>query len=126
MPAAAGDPKLIQSLELDGAVYASPIVVNGVTIVATEDDSVYGFDSNYHQVWVQRLGQPSPREERQCGNIDPLGITGTPVYDAGSGKVYVVAEQVGGVGAPRAVRARSRRRHRRLEPVRRPARGQCP
>ena len=30
-----------------------------------------------------------------CGNIDPLGITGTPVYDAANGLVYAVAETSG-------------------------------
>lgn len=36
-------------------------------------------------------------EERQRGNIDPLGITGTPVYDAASGHVLLVAEHGGTV-----------------------------
>ena len=41
---------------LDGAVYASPLVVGGITVVATENDTVYGFDSAYRQVWKTRLG----------------------------------------------------------------------
>ena len=35
---------------------------------------------SFQQVWKQHLGTPSPQEERPCGNIDPLGITGTPIY----------------------------------------------
>ncbi|HKD97746.1 MAG TPA: PQQ-binding-like beta-propeller repeat protein [Micromonosporaceae bacterium] len=97
MPAANGTPKRTQSLRLDGAVYASPLVVRGLTIVATENDSVYAFDRSYRQVWKRTLGSPSPQSERGCGNIDPLGITGTPVYDAGSDRVYVVAEFGGNV-----------------------------
>ena len=97
MPAAAGTLALVQSLKLDGAVYASPIVVRGLTIVATEANTVYAFDRSYRQVWKRNLGSPSPAEERQCGNIDPLGITGTPVYDAGSGHVFLVAERGGAV-----------------------------
>jgi outer membrane protein assembly factor BamB len=93
----AGPPKLAQSLKLDGRVYASPLVVHGRTIVATENDTVYAFDASYRQVWKRSLGSPSPAEERQCGNIDPLGITGTPVYDAASGHVFVVAEHGGAV-----------------------------
>ena len=94
MPAA-GTPKLARSLALDGPVYASPLVVGGLTIAATENDTVYAFDRAYRQVWKKSLGSPSPAEERQCGNIDPLGITGTPIY--AEGKIYVVAEHGGAV-----------------------------
>jgi outer membrane protein assembly factor BamB len=97
MPTASGAPKLIQSLKLDGQVFASPIVVRGLTIVATEQDTVYAFDQSYRQVWKRSLGSPSPAEERQCGDINPLGITGTPVYDATTNRVYVVAEHGGTV-----------------------------
>jgi outer membrane protein assembly factor BamB len=97
MPAASGTPRRVQSLRLDGAVYASPIVVRGLTIAATEQDTVYAFDQSYRQVWKRSLGSPSPAEERQCGNIDPLGITGTPVYDATTKHVFVVAEHGGSV-----------------------------
>ncbi len=97
MPAAHGAPKLMQSLKLDGQVFASPIVVRGLTIVATEQDTVYAFDQSYRQVWKRSLGSPSPAEERQCGDINPLGITGTPVYDAATNRVYVVAEHGGTV-----------------------------
>jgi outer membrane protein assembly factor BamB len=96
MPAA-GRPALAHSLELDGAVYASPLVIRGLTVVATENDSVYAFDGAYRQVWKRSLGSPSPAQERQCGDIDPLGITGTPIYDAGTGHVLVVAEHGGAV-----------------------------
>ena len=97
MPAASGAPKLIQSLKLDGEVYASPIVVRGLTVVATEQDTVYALDQSYRQVWKRSLGSPSPAQQRQCGNIDPLGITGTPVYDPGTNRVFVVAELGGSV-----------------------------
>src|SRR5215470_12402053 len=97
MPPASGTLRRVQSLKLDGAVYASPVVVRGLTIVATEQDTVYAFDRSYRQVWKRSLGSPSPAEERQCGDIDPLGITGTPAYDAGSGHVFLVAEHGGSV-----------------------------
>jgi outer membrane protein assembly factor BamB len=97
MPAVRGTPRRIQSLRLDGAVYASPIVVRGLTIVATEQDTVYAFDQSYRQVWKRSLGSPSPAQQRQCGDIDPLGITGTPVYDATTNHIFVVAELGGTV-----------------------------
>ena len=84
-------------IKLDGEVFASPIVVGGLTIVATENDVVYGLDATYRQRWRVDLGDPSPSEERRCGDITPLGITGTPVYDASTGLVYLVAELKGTV-----------------------------
>jgi outer membrane protein assembly factor BamB len=77
-------------LSLDGAVYASPVVAAGRTFVATENDSVYAFDAHYAQLWRTHLGTPSPASERPCGNIDPLGITGTPIV--ANGLVYVATE----------------------------------
>ncbi|MDT4996632.1 MAG: hypothetical protein QOD45_700 [Pseudonocardiales bacterium] len=92
MPAVSGQPRVVHQLTLDGAVYASPIVVGGVTIVATENDSVYAFDASFHRIWRRHLGSPSPAGERPCGDIDPLGITGTPVYDSSHNAVDVAAE----------------------------------
>ncbi len=41
----------------------------------------------------RHLGTPVRRSpSAPCGNIDPLGITGTPVYDTATGVVFVVAE----------------------------------
>lgn len=98
MPAVSGSLTVIKALKLDGAVYASPIAASGVIVVATENDSVYGFDAQGAQLWHVSVGTPSPAYERACGNIDPLGITGTPVYSAQTGDVYLVAEHGGTVG----------------------------
>jgi outer membrane protein assembly factor BamB len=98
MPDVSGALKVIKTVRLDGAVYASPIAVDGVIVVATENDSVYGFDARGNQLWHVSVGTPSPAYERPCGNIDPLGITGTPVYSAQTGEVYLAAEHGGTVG----------------------------
>jgi hypothetical protein len=95
MPTVSGAPRVTHKLTLDGAVYASPIVIGGVTIVATENDTVYAFDSAYRQIWKRHLGTPSPASERPCGNIDPLGITGTPVYDSTHKSIFVAPEYSG-------------------------------
>ena len=58
--------------------------------MATENDTVYAYSSTSRLLWTRHLGTPSPSRERPCGNIDPLGITGTPVYAAGN--IYVAAE----------------------------------
>jgi hypothetical protein len=96
MPTASGTPKVTKKVALDGAVYASPIVVNGVTIVATENDSVYALSSTGKQLWHKKLGTPAPNSQLPCGDIFPLGITGTPTYVPATGLVYVVAE----IGSP--------------------------
>jgi hypothetical protein len=36
-----------------------------------------------------------PLSDLPCGNIDPLGITGTPAYDRDNGLVYALAEMAG-------------------------------
>jgi outer membrane protein assembly factor BamB len=81
---------------LDGAVYGQPLVIGGTVLAATEGDSVYALDRATGKVrWRRNLGTPVRLSDLPCGNIDPLGITGTPAYDAGSGRVYVVAETTG-------------------------------
>ncbi len=82
--------------ELDGSVYGQLLVLGGLAIVATEGNTVYGLDLPDGRIrWQRNLGLPAPRSSLPCGNIDPLGITGTPAYDPGTGSVYVVAETVG-------------------------------
>ncbi|HVT69794.1 MAG TPA: PQQ-binding-like beta-propeller repeat protein, partial [Trebonia sp.] len=82
---------------LDGAVYGQPLVVGGDVLAATENDSVYAIDrATGKTVWRAHLGTPVPQQDLNgCGNIFPLGITGTPVYDQGNGLVYAVAETTG-------------------------------
>ncbi len=88
------------SAALDGAVYAEPLVVAGNVIAATENDTVYALDPLDGAVrWQRHLGTPVPLSSLPCGNIDPLGITGTPAYDPGSGSLFLVAE----VSGPRHV-----------------------
>jgi outer membrane protein assembly factor BamB len=81
---------------LDGAVYGQPLLVGNLVIAATENDSVYALDQATGQViWRRQVGTPVPLSDLPCGNIDPLGITGTPVYNPASGLVYAVAETSG-------------------------------
>jgi outer membrane protein assembly factor BamB len=75
---------------LDGAVYAEPLIDGNSLIVATENDSVYAFDtSTGSPLWHTSVGTPRT-SNFLCGDINPLGITGTPVIDAGY--LYVLAE----------------------------------
>jgi outer membrane protein assembly factor BamB len=84
------------SLPRDGAVYAEPLVVGGRVVVATEGDSLYALDARTGQVaWHVNVGSPVTSDDLPCGNISPLGITGTPVYDPAMGVVFAVAEVSG-------------------------------
>jgi hypothetical protein len=81
---------------LDGAVYAEPLVVAGRVVVATENDTLYVLDARTGRVqWRLSVGSPVPLSALPCGDIDPLGITGTPVYDPRTGLVFAVAEITG-------------------------------
>ena len=83
---------------LDGAVYGQPLVIGTTVIAATENDTVYGLAvGDGHVLRSTSLGAPVPRSDLPCGNIDPLGITGTAAYDQATGLVFVVAETSGGV-----------------------------
>jgi outer membrane protein assembly factor BamB len=97
--AGAPDPQSLSkiwSAQLDGSVYAEPLVVGDHVIVATEGDSLYALDPATGSVqWHTGVGSPVPLSSLPCGNIDPLGITGTPVYDPATGLVFAVAE-IGG------------------------------
>ena len=83
--------------QLDGAVYGQPLVVRGTVVAATENDSLYGLDPGDGRVlWHRQLGAPMRLSALPCGNIDPLGVTGTPVFEPQTGLVFAVAELAGG------------------------------
>jgi len=85
-----GAVKVSWSKQLDGAVYASPVVAESTVVVATEHNSLYGFSRSGVLRWAHHDLRPVPLKSLPCGNIDPLGITGTPAYDAASHLVYAV------------------------------------
>lgn len=60
-------------------------------IIATEHDTVYALDAGTGAVvWHRHLGTPVPASSLPCGDVDPVGITGTPVVDVRTHRVYVV------------------------------------
>jgi outer membrane protein assembly factor BamB len=76
---------------LDGDIYAEPLVAGGRVIAATQHNSVYALDAvTGKAIWHADLGAPVPRSALPCGNIDPTGITSTPVIDPAAGLAYVV------------------------------------
>jgi hypothetical protein len=82
-----------------GDVYAQPLLWRdpktgaGVLVVATEEDEVYAFDEKTGaQIWVQSLGEPATQAAGfHCGNIWPLGVSGTPVIDKARATLYLDA-----------------------------------
>lgn len=90
------DPKQLAqawNIKLDGAVYAEPLVVGTHVIVATEGDTLYALDRQTGQEqWHTNVGSPVAQSTLPCGDIDPLGITGTPVYDPATKLVFAIAE----------------------------------
>jgi hypothetical protein len=90
------------STAVSGQVYAQPVVIGPTVIVATENDRVYGLDATTGAVkWKTPLGTPynitksSSSALRRCGDLVPnTGVTGTPVYDPGTGDVFLFAQVV--------------------------------
>jgi outer membrane protein assembly factor BamB len=75
---------------VDGAVYAQPLVVGSEVIVATENDSVYALSASSGAVmWTRHLAS-AVTAGLPCGNINPSGITGTPVADPATGRLWLV------------------------------------
>ncbi|HEV2217145.1 MAG TPA: PQQ-binding-like beta-propeller repeat protein [Candidatus Dormibacteraeota bacterium] len=90
---ALSNPRQAWSVPVDATVYASPLIFNGRVIVATENNSLYSINLDRGTVfWSVHLGAPVSGYALPCGNIEPItGITGTPVIDPQSGRIYVVA-----------------------------------
>jgi hypothetical protein len=74
---------------VDGEVYAQPLIAGGRFYVATENNTVYAFSEAGNELWSRHLGEPVPGGDLPCGNINPSGITGTPVI--AGGRIYAVA-----------------------------------
>jgi hypothetical protein len=79
-------------INLDGQVYAEPLTCGNAVFVATENNSIYAVNASTGQIlWRTNLGAPMPGSALPCGDIDPSGITGTPVIDVATGTIYAVA-----------------------------------
>jgi hypothetical protein len=73
---------------ISGNVYAQPLYIEGgpggqaMVIAVTESNNVYVLNATSGKViWQDHLGAPVPLADLPCGDIDPEGITGTPVVD---------------------------------------------
>ena len=97
---------LLTTLNVDGNVFAQPLLVSGFTmpdhsvhdvlIIATGHDSVYAYDAQtYAILWQVSLGTPQSTGDVGCGDVHPeYGISGTPVIvrkSASKATIYLVS-----------------------------------
>jgi hypothetical protein len=89
-----------------GHVYAQPLywrppgLLSAQLLVATESNTVQAIDAPTGRIlWTRTLGRPVSLSSQACGNIDPLGITGTPVIDETSQAAFLDAMVGGPSGA---------------------------
>jgi outer membrane protein assembly factor BamB len=90
-PRAAGN--LTRDIKFDGTivgnVYSQPLYIEdgpggkAMVIAVTESNNVYALDAlDGSVIWERNLGDPVFEDDLTCqGNIDPFGITGTPIID---------------------------------------------
>jgi len=83
---------------ISGNVYAQPLYIEGgpggraMIIAVTESNNVYALDAATGSViWQRNVGAPVPLANLPCGDISPLGITGTPVVDLPSRTLFLDA-----------------------------------
>lgn len=83
---------------VQGQIYAQPLVSAGTLFVATEDDRIYGFDSQTGEVrWERKIGVPWNSEDIGCEDLAPhVGVTGTPVIDPNTNTAYLFAKSYAG------------------------------
>ncbi|MBN6544164.1 outer membrane protein assembly factor BamB family protein, partial [Actinacidiphila bryophytorum] len=94
--------------QLDGQVYAQPVVVGGTVVAVTETNHAYGLDRATGAVlWERTFGKAWPAATLNCGDLAPtVGSTATPVYDPATGAVYLTTKVDDG---PTAMNPQTRR-----------------
>jgi drug/metabolite transporter (DMT)-like permease/outer membrane protein assembly factor BamB len=90
-----------QTASLDGSIWGSPLVYGSRVYVATENNTVYALDAVTGAIiWQHHLAAAVPSGQLKCGDIDPtVGITGTPVVDLATRRIFVVADTWNGSDA---------------------------
>src|SRR5205823_7436408 len=79
---------------ISGNVYAQPLYIEGgpsgpMIIAVTESNNIYALNATTGTVIWQRTDiGPAVTSGLPCGNINPLGITGTPVVDLASRSLF--------------------------------------
>ena len=89
---------LVRDLNFNGTIsgnaYAQPLYIEGGTngpmiIAVTESNNVYALDATTGlPIWSRTDIGPAVTSGLPCGNINPAGITGTPVVDLTSRRLF--------------------------------------
>jgi len=84
--------------KVSGHLYAQPLTWRApgsdvtMLLTASADNVVQAFDiRSGNELWRRTVGKPATSDDLPCGNISPLGITGTPVIDPASQAIYLNA-----------------------------------
>jgi hypothetical protein len=87
-----------------GNVYAQPLYIEdgpggvAMVIAVTESNNVYALNAaTGNIIWQRNVGTPIT-SGLPCGNINPLGITGTPIVDLTSRSLFLDAETTPSAG----------------------------
>lgn len=80
--------------QLDGSIYAQPVVAKGTLVVVTENDMAYGLDPVTGAIrWSRDVGPAWAVANLGCGDLVPnIGITATPAVDRATGTAYFTAK----------------------------------
>src|SRR5437868_13077895 len=81
---------------ISGNVYAQPLYIEGgpngpMIIAVTESNNVYALNATTGTVIWSRTDIASPVQSTPCGGFNPTGITGTPVVDLASRRLFFAA-----------------------------------
>lgn len=78
--------------QLNGQIYAQPVLVGHILLVATETNWVYGLNPMTGAIeWSRQIGKPFADAPLKCGDLLPdLGVTSTPTVDPATGIAYLV------------------------------------
>jgi len=78
--------------QLNGQIYAQPLLVGNVLFVATETDWIYGLNPLTGAIeWSRKIGTPYRDLSLGCADLTPsIGVTSTPTVDPSTGIVYLV------------------------------------
>ena len=84
----------IFATQLDGQIYAQPVVARSTVMAVTENNKAYGLDPVSGAIrWTRDLGAPWPASVIGCGDLVPnIGATATPVVDAATGSAYFTSK----------------------------------
>jgi hypothetical protein len=94
-----GDFGQLFDTQLNGQVYAQPLVDQPTVLTVTENDYAYGLNATTGAVeWQDNFGpNADPLAQIGCADVGSnLGITGTPVIDPSTNVAYFVAATDGG------------------------------